>query len=276
MHEKSETIQNKNGKWINVYGKGLPKEGQVLPILHPKFEKEEYDTEKEAVASAKQRSDLTPEGMFKDLDYEKEIQAFDDSGKAIPKSESKVVTEAEPKSMEYSEEEILKAEEIANAGNDWKEEFKRMLSAMNKDKPKKDEGMLSTEEESNAKEDQIAKGYHQMPDGSTMKDSEMEEEVSTDVAKDLDDEGRGLKGYKPPVDKMKEGWKQIEGSNAISVDTKSEHWQTQKGYDEAVKMYGTKPAWVKEPSLIYNPKTGKYDKIEQDEYVEIKPKRISL
>ena len=53
MHEKSETIQNKNGKWINVYGKGLPKEGQVLPILHPRFEKEEYDTEREAVASAR-------------------------------------------------------------------------------------------------------------------------------------------------------------------------------------------------------------------------------
>ena len=276
MHEKSETIQNKNGKWINVYGKGLPKEGQVLPILHPKFEKEEYDTEKEAVASAKQRSDLTPEGMFKDLDYEKEIQAFDDSGKAIPKSESKVVTEAEPKSMEYSEEEILKAEEIANAGNDWKEEFKRMLSAMNKDKPKKDEGMLSTEEESNAKEDQIAKGYHQMPDGSKMKNSEMEEEVSTDVAKDLDDEGRGLKGYKPPSEPEKRGYKQDDGGN-YSVDTTDDYWQTKVGYDAAMDLYGTKPAWVKEPSLIYNPKTKKYDPIEKEEFVDLKPKkRISL
>ena len=218
-----------------------------------------------------------------DIDWP-EDQEFDSNGMPIPQSDLKVVTEAKPKSMpvpigeasSYTEEEKVKAEEIAAAGEDWKAELQRMLSSMNKDKPKKEEGMLSIKEESNAKEDQIARGYHQMPDGSTMKDSEMEEEVSTDVAKDLDDEGRGLKGYKPPVDKMKEGWKQIEGSNAISVDTKSEHWQTQKGYDEAVKMYGTKPAWVKEPSLIYNPKTGKYDKIEQDEYVEIKPKRISL
>ena len=218
-----------------------------------------------------------------DIDWP-EDQEFDSNGMPIPQSDLKVVTEAKPKSMpvpigeasSYTEEEKVKAEEIAAAGEDWKAELQRMLSSMNKDKPKKEEGMLSIKEESNAKEDQIAKGYHQMPDGSTMKDSEMEEEVSTDVAKDLNDEGRGLKGYKPPVDKMKEGWKQIEGSNAISVDTKSEHWQTQKGYDEAVKMYGTKPAWVKEPSLIYNPKTGKYDKIEQDEYVEIKPKRISL
>jgi len=207
-----------------------------------------------------------------DIDWD-EDQEFDSNGMPIPKSESKVVTEAKPKSMEYSEEEILKAEEIADAGNDWKAELKRMLSSMNKDKPKKEEkGMLS-----NAKEDQIAKGYHQMPDGSKMKDSEMEEEVSTDVAKDLDDEGRGLKGYKPPVDKMKEGWKQVEGSNAISVDEKSEHWQTQKGYDEAIKMYGTKPAWVKEPSLIYNPKTKEYDPIEKEEFVDLKPKkRISL
>ena len=218
-----------------------------------------------------------------DIDWP-EDQEFDSNGMPIPQSDLKVVTEAKPKSMpvpigeasSYTEEEKVKAEEIAAAGEDWKAELQRMLSSMNKDKPKKEEGMLSIKEESNAKEDQIAKGYHQMPDGSTMKDSEMEEEVSTDVAKDLDDEGRGLKGYKPPVDKRKEGWKQIDGSNAISVDTKSEHWQTQKGYDEAVKMYGTKPAWVKEPSLIYNPKTGKYDKIEQDEYVEIKPKRISL
>ena len=240
-HEKSETIQNAKGKWINVYGKGLPKEGQVLPILHPKFEKEEYDTEEEAVASAKQRSDLTPEGMFKDLDYEKEIQAFDDSGEAIPFSDDVIATIEEPESMEEPE------------------------------------GMLTSnaKKESTAKEDQIAKGYHQMPDGSKMKNSEMEEEVSTDVAKDLDDEGRGLKGYKPPSEPEKRGYKQDDGGN-YSVDTKDDYWQTKEGYKAAVDLYGSKPAWVKEPSLIYNPKTGKYDKIEQDEYVEIKPKRISL
>jgi hypothetical protein len=238
MHEKSETIQNENGKWINVYGKGLPKEGQVLPILHPGFEKEEYDTEKEAVASAKQRSDLTPEGMFKDLDYEKEIQAFDDSGEAIPFSDDVIATIEEPESMEEPE------------------------------------GMLTSnaKKESTAKEDQIAKGYHQMPDGSKMKDSEMEEEVSTDVVKDLD-EGRGLKGYKPPVDKMKEGWKQVEGSNAITVDTTHNHWKTREGYLEANSLYGKKPAWVKEPSLEYNPKTKKYDPIEKEEFVDLRPKK---
>ena len=207
-------------------------------------------------------------GMFKDympsdIDYA-DIQKFDANGKAIPFSDIKLAGEAVAKSMpkRMSDEDVHKAADLAEQ---IKAELKRMLSAMNKPK---DEGMLST-----AKEKKIAEGYHQMPDGSVMKDEDHKEEVSTDVAKDLDDEGRGLKGYKPPVDKMKEGWKQVEGSNAISVDEKSEHWQTKKGYDEAIKMYGTKPAWVKEPSLIYNPKTKKYDPIEKEEFVDLRPKK---
>ena len=127
------------------------------------------------------------------------------------------------------------------------------------------------DKEANPKETQIAKGYHQMPDGSTMKDSEMEEEYSTDVAKDLDNEGRGLKGYKPPSEPEKRGYKQDDGGN-YSVDTTDDYWQTKKGYDEALDLYGTKPAWVKEPSLIYNPKTKKYDPIEKEEFVDLKPK----
>ena len=101
-------------------------------------------------------------------------------------------------------------------------------------------------------------------------------EVSTNVAKDLENEGRGLKGYKPPSEPEKRGYKQDDGGN-YSVDTKDDYWQTKKGHDEAVKMYGTKPAWVKEPSLIYNPKTKKYDSIKKEEFVDLKPKkRISL
>ena len=127
------------------------------------------------------------------------------------------------------------------------------------------------DKEANPKETQIAKGYHQMPDGSTMKDSEMDEEVSTDVAKDLDDEGRGLKGYKPPSEPEKRGYQQDEGGT-YSVDSTDDYWQTKEGYDEALDLYGTKPSWVKEPSLIYNPKTKKYDPIEKEEIVDLKPK----
>ena len=144
--------------------------------------------------------------MPSDIDYA-DIQKFDANGKAIPFSDIKLAGEAVAKSMpkRMSDEDVHKAADLAEQ---IKAELKRMLSAMNKPK---DEGMLST-----AKEKKIAEGYHQMPDGSVMKDEDHKEEVSTDVAKDLDDEGRGLKGYKPPVDKMKEGWKQVEGSNAIS------------------------------------------------------------
>ena len=210
-------------------------------------------------------------GMFKnympsDIDYA-DIQKFDANGKAIPLSDIKLAGEAVAKSMpkRMSDEDVHEAADLAEQ---IKAELKRMLSAMNKPK---DEGMLST-----AKEKKIAEGYHQMPDGSVMKDEDHKEEVSTDVAKDLDDEGRGLKGYKPPNEPEKRGYKQDDGGN-YSVDTTDDYWQTKVGYDAAMDLYGTKPAWVKEPSLIYNPKTKKYDPIEKEEFVDLKPKkRISL
>ena len=91
------------------------------------------------------------------------------------------------------------------------------------------------------------------------------------------DEGRrkpvkieNLRGEKP-------GWEMAEGSNFWSVNEEDPYWQTKEGHKEAMNLYGTKPSWVKEPSLEYNPRTGEYDPIEKEEFVEIKPKkRISL
>ena len=91
------------------------------------------------------------------------------------------------------------------------------------------------------------------------------------------DEGRNkpikienLRGEKP-------GYSMAEGSNFWSVDEKDPYWQTKQGYEEAINLYGRKPGWVKEPSLEYNPKTGEYDPIEKEEFVDLKPKkRISL
>ena len=91
------------------------------------------------------------------------------------------------------------------------------------------------------------------------------------------DEGRrqpvkmeNLRGEKP-------GWEMAEGSNFWSVNEKDPYWQTKEGHKEAMNLYGTKPGWVKEPSLEYNPRTGEYDPIEKEEFVEIKPtKRMSL
>ena len=204
-------------------------------------------------------SGMLKDYMPDDIDYA-DIQKFDVNGKAIPISDIKFATESKPKSQDSVHAAADIAEQI-------KAELKRMLKSMNKEKPKKDEGMLST-----AKEKKIAEGYHQMPDGSVMKDEDHKEEVSTDVAKDLDDEGRGLKGYKPPSEPEKRGYKQDDGGN-YSVDTTDDYWKTKVGYDAAMDLYGTKPAWVKQPSLIYNPKTKKYDPIEKEEFVDLKPKQ---
>jgi len=81
---------------------------------------------------------------------------------------------------------------------------------------------------------------------------------------------KNLRGEKP-------GYSMAEGSNFWSVDEKDSYWQTKQGYEAAMNLYGTKPGWVKEPSLEYNPKTGEYDPIEKEEFVDLKPtKRISL
>lgn len=50
-HEQSETVQDKTGKWINVYGQKTPKAGQQLPGT-PK-----YNSVDEAVEAAKKRSE---------------------------------------------------------------------------------------------------------------------------------------------------------------------------------------------------------------------------
>lgn len=49
-HEQSETIQREDGKWINVYGRKLPKAGQMLPGERP------YDSREEAEEAARRRS----------------------------------------------------------------------------------------------------------------------------------------------------------------------------------------------------------------------------
>ena len=109
-------------------------------------------------------------------------------------------------------------------------------------------------------------------------------QTSKNVVKDLEKEsvkkdtgGRSKPAKIENLRGEKAGWEMAEGSNFWSVNEKDPYWQTKEGYKEAVDLYGTKPAWVKEPSLEYNPKTGEYDPIVKEEFAEIKPtKRISL
>ena len=60
------------------------------------------------------------------------------------------------------------------------------------------------------------------------------------------------------------GMTQDEGGTS-SVNQKDDFWQTQEGYDKAIEMYGEKPAWVKEPTLVWNPSEKNYEKIKEED-----------
>lgn len=64
-------------------------------------------------------------------------------------------------------------------------------------------------------------------------------------------------------------------SGIMSVDEKDDYWKTQEGYDKALEMYGRKPAWVKEPTLQWNPEEQKYEKIEEEEFEDLSSPAIS-
>jgi len=90
-----------------------------------------------------------------------------------------------------------------------------------------------------------------------------------------DDDGRrkateieNLRGEKP-------GWSMAEDSNFWSINEKDPYWKTQEGYDEAVDLYGTKPSFLKEKdvaTLVYNPSTGEYEEVEQEEFEDLSRK----
>ena len=61
----------------------------------------------------------------------------------------------------------------------------------------------------------------------------------------------------------------------MSVDEKDDFWKTQEGYDKAIEMYGSKPAWVKEPTLIWNPVEQKYEEVEEEEFEDLSRPAVS-
>jgi hypothetical protein len=73
----------------------------------------------------------------------------------------------------------------------------------------------------------------------------------------------------------KPGWEMAEGSNTWSINEKDDYWKTQDGYDEAVALYGSKPAWVKEPTLVWNPSTQEYEEVEQEEFEDLSRPAVS-
>ena len=93
-HEQSETIQRSDGKWVNVYGRDLPKAGEPLPGSGV------FGTAEEAVAAAKKRSQSA--GL---LDLEEFAGA--ETGAASPPS---------PLSSRTPTPAILSAEDFEDAG----------------------------------------------------------------------------------------------------------------------------------------------------------------
>ena len=174
------------------------------------------------------------------------------------------------------EAEIKKAEEIAAAGKAyWDAVMQGAIEFLGGG------GMLKSDEQNKQSDDKLIALAQQQADAIT---SLANAQTSTDVAKDLEEETtkKDSGGRNKPV-KMenlrgeKPGYSMAEGSNFWSVNEKDPYWQTKEGFKEVMNLYGTKPSWVKEPSLEYNPRTGEYDSIEKEEFVEIKPKkRISL
>ena len=70
------------------------------------------------------------------------------------------------------------------------------------------------------------------------------------------------------------GMTQDEGGTS-SVDTKDDFWKTQEGYDKAMEMYGEKPAWVKEPTMQWNPVEQTYEKLAEEDKEEYEDLGIS-
>ena len=70
------------------------------------------------------------------------------------------------------------------------------------------------------------------------------------------------------------GFQADDGGN-MSVDEKDDFWKTQEGYDKALEMYGSKPAWVKEPTMQWNPSEQEYEEVEPEEFEDLSRPSIS-
>ena len=63
----------------------------------------------------------------------------------------------------------------------------------------------------------------------------------------------------------KPGWMMAEGTNWWSVNTDDPYWDTEEGYQEALELYGTSPAWSSRPVE------------KENNFVDLQPtKRMSL
>ena len=112
-----------------------------------------------------------------------------------------------------------------------------------------------------------------------------EDDIETDERTDAESENRRFGGIDREEGRAesvesdargeKAGWEMAEGSNMWSINEKDDYWKTQEGFDEAMNLYGKKPSWVKEPTLVYNPETDEYEEIEEEEFEDLSRPAVS-
>jgi hypothetical protein len=142
-----------------------------------------------------------------------EEQQFDSRGRPIPISETMLATEAVAKFMDP----VDAANDIGQQLlKEWQKGFRDFFSSNNK-------GMLTPV---------------------TKKVEEKKQTTFTGHPSEI------IKTQEP----SRPGWmlpRDAEGNingNYWSVNTEDPYWQTQEGYEEAMNLYGEKPAWVNKPT----------------------------
>ena len=116
------------------------------------------------------------------------------------------------------------------------------------------------------------------PDDDIDKDTRKDEVSEDMVFAQLDREQGRTKGFVNDIPERSMGFKADDGGN-MSVDEKDDFWKTQEGYNKAMEMYGSKPAWIPdEPTMVFNPTTQEYEEIkdeDKEEFVDFAQPRMS-
>ena len=103
------------------------------------------------------------------------------------------------------------------------------------------------------------------PEDSDIEGDERPDSVSADLsAGDINrEQGRNAPQIKD-FEQRPMGMTEDEGGTS-SVNEKDDFWKTQEGYDKAMEMYGEQPAWVKEPTMVYDAEENEYVKIKEED-----------
>jgi hypothetical protein len=103
------------------------------------------------------------------------------------------------------------------------------------------------------------------------------ESVTRDDGSELELDGGRAYGEEVEPSEKSDGFKADDGGN-MSVDDKDDFWKTQEGFDKAMEMYGSQPAWVKEPTMVWNLEEQKYEEIkdeDKDEFEDLSTPSMS-